>query len=75
MSHAMRREDRAITDPAEIDRILSEARYATVALADGAEPYVVTLSCGYDARRRQLCFHVAPAGRKLDIISRNPRAS
>lgn len=74
MPHPLRRVDRAITDPDDIDRILSEARFATIALADGDEPYVVTLSCGFDAARRLLCFHVAPAGRKLDIISRNSRA-
>ncbi len=74
MTHPLRREDRAITDPVLIDRILSTARYATIALADGTEPYVVTLSCGYDRARNRLCFHVAPVGRKLDIIERNPRA-
>jgi uncharacterized protein len=72
--HPLRREDRAITDPAEIGRILSAARFATIALADAGEPYVVTLSCGYDAAHGRLCFHVAPEGRKLDIIARNPRA-
>jgi nitroimidazol reductase NimA-like FMN-containing flavoprotein (pyridoxamine 5'-phosphate oxidase superfamily) len=70
----MRRTDREITDAAQIDQLLSAARYATIALADGDEPYVVTLSCGYDALKRRLCFHVAPKGRKLDIIERNPKA-
>lgn len=74
MPHPIRREDREITDPAHIERILSEAHFATVGLADGDEPYVVTLSCGYDAPGKRLCFHVAPAGRKLDIIARHPRA-
>ena len=74
MSHPLRRADREITDPLEIETILAEARYATIALADGDEPYVVTLSCGFDAIANRLCFHVAPAGRKLDIIARNPRA-
>ena len=73
MPHPMRREDREITDPAEIGRILSEARFATIALADDDEPYIVTLSCGYDASAKRLCFHVAPAGRKLDVIAANPR--
>lgn len=73
MSH-LRRQDRAITDPADIDRILTGARFATVALAEGDQPYAVTLSFGYDAARRRLCFHVANAGRKLDIIAKNPRA-
>jgi nitroimidazol reductase NimA-like FMN-containing flavoprotein (pyridoxamine 5'-phosphate oxidase superfamily) len=74
MPHPLRREDRAITDPAVIESLLHGARVATIALADGDEPYVVTLSCGYDAPLRRLCFHVASVGRKLDIIARNPRA-
>lgn len=74
MTHPMRRHDCAITDPATIDEILSAGRFATIALCDGDEPYVVTLSCGYDAERKRLCFHVATAGRKLDIIAKNPRA-
>jgi nitroimidazol reductase NimA-like FMN-containing flavoprotein (pyridoxamine 5'-phosphate oxidase superfamily) len=74
MAHPMRRTDREITDAAEIERLLSQARYATIALADGDDPYLVTLSCGYDPANRRLCFHVATAGRKLDIIARNPKA-
>ena len=74
MTHPMRRQDRAITDSGTIDDILSAARFATIGLCDGHEPYVVTLSCGYDADRRRLCFHVATTGRKLDIIAANPRA-
>ena len=70
----MRRTDRQITDRSEIDRLLSEARYATIALAEGDRPYVVTLSCGFDASNNRLCFHVARSGRKLDIIARNPNA-
>ena len=74
MVHELRRDDREITDPAEMDRILSAAKYATIALADGEQPYVVTLSCGYDPERNRLCFHVAPEGYKLDIIAANPLA-
>lgn len=74
MTHELRRADRQITDAAEIDRILATAKYATVALADGDQPYAVTLSCGYDPARQRLCFHCAPRGRKLDIIASNPLA-
>lgn len=74
MTHPMRRHDCEITDPDAIASILSAARYATIALCDGNEPYVVTLSCGYDPARNRLCFHVATAGRKLDIIAKNPSA-
>ena len=74
MTHELRRNDLEITDAEQIEPLLHAARYATVALADGAQPYVVTLSCGYDSARRRLCFHVAPKGRKLDIIAVNPLA-
>lgn len=74
MAHHLRRTDREITDRTEMDRILASARYATVALVDDGAPYVVTLSCGYDADRQRLCFHVATAGRKLDAIAADPRA-
>lgn len=74
MTHELRRSDLSIADLGEIDRILAAARYATIALADGDQPYVVTLSCGYDAAAQRLCFHVAAQGRKLDIIARNPKA-
>jgi nitroimidazol reductase NimA-like FMN-containing flavoprotein (pyridoxamine 5'-phosphate oxidase superfamily) len=74
MSYHLRRHDRQITDTETIERIVRDGRYTTIALADGAEPYVVTLSYGYDAPQRRLYFHVAHEGRKLDIIARNPRA-
>lgn len=74
MTHPMRRSDRAITDPGEIDAVLLGGRWATIALADGDGPYAVALSYGYDPERRRLCFHVAPEGRKLDAITRDPRA-
>ncbi|NTW29158.1 MAG: hypothetical protein HGA39_07330 [Coriobacteriia bacterium] len=72
MSH-LRRQDRAITDPAEVDRILSAGRFVTLAMVDGDEPYAVTLSYGYDCERHRLCCHVAPIGRKLDIVAANSR--
>lgn len=70
----MRRQDRAITDEAAIEKLLVEGAYTTIALADGDEPYVVTLSYGYDANARRLYFHAAHEGRKIDMIAKNPRA-
>jgi nitroimidazol reductase NimA-like FMN-containing flavoprotein (pyridoxamine 5'-phosphate oxidase superfamily) len=72
--HPLRRTDREIADSAVIDRILSNAKFATIALADESQPYLVTLSCGYDTVRNRLCFHAARVGRKLDLIAANPRA-
>ncbi len=70
----MRRTDRRVADPLEIDRILRTGRYVTVGLAREGEPYVVTLSYGFDDVERRLYFHVAHEGMKLDIIAENPRA-
>lgn len=72
--HHLRRTDREITDPEHIERILSRGRYAVFALVDGTEPYIVTLSYGYDPPARALYAHVALEGHKLDVIARNPAA-
>jgi len=70
----LRRADREITDPAQIDSIIVRGRYTTLALVDGDEPYAVTLSYGYDANSSRLYFHVAHEGHKIDVIGKNPRA-
>ncbi len=70
----MRRDDRRIADPVEVDRILRQGRFVTLALARADEPYVVTLSYGFDDAARILYFHVAHEGLKLEFIASNPRA-
>lgn len=70
----VRRHDREITDAARIEDIIMECRYATFALADGGEPYAVTLTYGYDATGPRMYFHVANEGMKLEFVRRNPRA-
>ncbi len=70
----MLRVDKEMKDPSEVERVLRSGRYATIGLCDGSEPYVITLSYGYDGAGRTLFFHTAKEGRKLDIIARNPRA-
>jgi hypothetical protein len=74
MPYHVRRQDRAIADPLEADAIIRSGRYVAIALVDGEEPYVVTMSYGYDDGANRLYFHVAKEGHKLDIIARNPRA-
>ncbi len=74
MTYHLRRDDRAITDPEHVERLLTGGRFATFALANGDEPYCVTLTYGYDASARRLYFHVAHDGQKLEWIARNPVA-
>jgi hypothetical protein len=68
----MRRIDRAITEPADLESILRRGRFATIAVSHYAEPYVVTLSYGYDKERNALYFHMATAGRKQEAIAEDP---
>jgi nitroimidazol reductase NimA-like FMN-containing flavoprotein (pyridoxamine 5'-phosphate oxidase superfamily) len=74
MAYHMRRTDREITDPGEIDSVVAGGTYAICALCRDDEPYVVTLSYGFDATARTLYFHCAKEGTKLDFIRTNPAA-
>jgi uncharacterized protein len=67
----MRRSEREITDRRAIDAIIRRCRVCRLGLSVDDQPYVVPLNFGYDGRT--LYFHAAPAGRKLDMIRRNPR--
>jgi uncharacterized protein len=67
----LRRQDREIKDEAEIRRILKACRYATVAMAKGGEPYLVTMNYGYDEIGGRLYFHCALKGQKTDFLEAN----
>ena len=67
----MRRNERAIENRGEIDAIIRACRVCRLGMTDGAQPYVVPLSFGYDGRA--LYFHCAPEGRKLELLRANPR--
>jgi len=67
----MRRKDREITDREEMEAILAEAQVCRLALAEGGEPYCVPLCFGYAGNT--LWIHSAREGRKIDLITRNPR--
>ena len=68
----IRRKEKAITSDAEMKAIIQKARYVTIAMCDGDEPYLVTLSHGFDAEHNCLYFHSANKGKKIDILKKNP---
>ena len=70
----MRRSDREITDSQTIEEILECCRYAIIALANNNDPYIVTLTYGYDLSEKCLYFHCAKEGMKIDFIRSNPKA-
>ncbi len=63
--------EKITNDPAELDDILSKGTYTVLALSNDNEPYVVTLSYGYDREQRVLYCHCSRKGRKLDFIRAN----
>ena len=73
MSFHVRRKDREITDPEELRQVLKATKYVTVALCMEDEPYLVSLSHGYDEAKNCLYFHCAPEGKKLIFLKTNSR--
>jgi nitroimidazol reductase NimA-like FMN-containing flavoprotein (pyridoxamine 5'-phosphate oxidase superfamily) len=68
----MHKAEREITDRSAMEAILKEGKYAFIAMCRDSEPYIVTLSYGYDAGRNALYFHSAAKGLKLDVLAANP---
>ncbi len=71
--HTLRRKDKEITDEAKVKAILLEARHVTIAMSLNDEPYLATLSHGYDESRNCVYFHCAREGKKVGILKTNPR--
>ena len=68
--HLRNRTNRELTEPSEIIAILENGKYAVIAMCCDNEPYVVTLSYGFDSRKNALYFHCSPKGLKLDFINK-----
>ena len=71
MSFHVRRKDREIIDLTEMRQVFLNTKYVTVALCMHEEPYLVSLSHGYDQAKNCLYFHCAPEGKKLVILQVN----
>jgi nitroimidazol reductase NimA-like FMN-containing flavoprotein (pyridoxamine 5'-phosphate oxidase superfamily) len=74
MKYHLRRAEREIKDTGIIEEILRTGKYAIISLCRNNEPYVVTLSYGYDAENKVIYFHSAKNGLKIDFIKSNPEA-
>ena len=62
-----RHPNKAITDPAEISRIVAGQKFLTLALCAENRPYIVTLSHAFDAEHNCFYFPFAPTGRKVTV--------
>jgi nitroimidazol reductase NimA-like FMN-containing flavoprotein (pyridoxamine 5'-phosphate oxidase superfamily) len=68
-----RHPEKAIIDRAEILALARGARFVTLALCRGGEPYITAVNHVLDEAGAALWFHCAPEGRKLDFIRANPQ--
>jgi nitroimidazol reductase NimA-like FMN-containing flavoprotein (pyridoxamine 5'-phosphate oxidase superfamily) len=71
MSFHVRRKDREITDSDALKKVLKSTKYVTIALCMGDEPYLVSLSHGYDEAQNCIYFHCASEGKKLVYMHAN----
>ena len=71
MSFHMRRKDKEITDEGILKKILKSAKYVTIAMSMDNQPYLVSLSHGYDENSNCIYFHCAGEGKKLDYLKAN----
>jgi nitroimidazol reductase NimA-like FMN-containing flavoprotein (pyridoxamine 5'-phosphate oxidase superfamily) len=71
MSFHVRRKDREITDPEAMKKVLKSTKYVTIALCMDNEPYLVSLSHGYDEEKNCIYFHCASEGKKLVYAKSN----
>lgn len=65
---SLKRKEKEISDKNEMLAILENAEYITIAMCSDNEPYLVTLSHGYDRDRNCIYFHSAREGKKIDIL-------
>jgi uncharacterized protein len=68
----MRRQDRQINDENELSEILSNGKYIVISMCRENEPYIVSLSYGYDKTNNVLFMHTGLKGLKIDFITCNP---
>jgi uncharacterized protein len=69
----MRRKEKEIKNDSNLTKILKSGKYTTISMCRDNEPYLVTLSYGYDSLKNSLYFHCANEGLKIDFIKENSK--
>jgi len=71
MLTGIRRKDKELTDLRELKENLKTTHYVTLAMCLKDEPYLVTISHGYDQEKNCIYFHCAEEGKKIDLLKEN----
>lgn len=68
----MRRSDRQVTNPQEIENIIRSCHCCRIGFYDNGEVYIVPLNFGYEkiGEKRYFYFHSALTGRKIDLMKK-----
>lgn len=71
----MRRDEREVTDIAEINDILNRCDTIRIGMNGGGYPYIIPMTFGSELVNGKIFiyFHSAGAGRKWDILNSDPR--
>ncbi len=67
----MKKKEREVTDKNTIIEILKNGKFATISMCRANEPYIVTLSYGFDLKQNSLFFHSAKEGLKVEFLREN----
>ncbi len=72
MGEAMRRKEREITDPQEIDEIIKKCDCLRLGLMDEKCPYIVPMNFGFEHTKegRVFYFHGSGTGRKKTLLEK-----
>ena len=69
--HLQNRPQRELKSQEDILNILKNGKYTVISMCRDNEPYIVSLSYGYDPDKNAMYFHAANQGLKLDFINAN----
>lgn len=69
--HLQNRPQRELKSQEDILNILKNGKYTVISMCRDNEPYIVSLSYGYDPDKNAMYFHAAKQGLKLDFINAN----
>lgn len=73
----MRRQERQVTDPAQLNAIIAGCKICRVAMMDDLGLYIVPMNFGYlyEKETLTLYFHCAKEGRKVNAFRRYPKVA
>ena len=67
----MKKINQEITDKKILEDIMIQSKICRIAMIDNALPYILPFNYGYE--NKYIYIHSAPVGKKIDLLTKNPR--